>query len=80
VDRFYEVFQKAGYIVELPDLVILATAKYLMDFYDIPRRRLHIVTLDRKLRDGSKKIQEIPNAYNPTTPRDERSRVFMTLV
>lgn len=79
VDRFYEVFQKAGYIVELPDLIILATAKYLMDFYDIPKRRLHIITLDRKLRDGSKKIQEIPNAYNPTTPRDERSRVFMTL-
>ena len=77
VDRFYEVFQKAGYMVELPDLIILATAKYLMDFYDIPRSRLHIVTLDRKLRDGSKKIQELPNAYNPTTPKDERNRVFI---
>lgn len=77
VDRFFEVFQKAGLIVQLPDLVILATAKYLMDFYDIPRNRLHIVTLDRKLRDGSKKIQELPNAYNPTTPKDERSRVFI---
>jgi len=77
VDRFFEVFQKAGLIVQLPDLVILATAKYLMDFYDIPRNRLHIVTLDRKLRDGSKKIQELPNAYNPTTPKDERSRIFI---
>ena len=60
-------------------MVILATAKYLIDFYDIPRNRLHIVTLDRNLRDGSKKIPELPNAYDPTQIRDERSRVFKTL-
>jgi len=77
VDRFYEVFHKAGRTVQLPDLVILATAKYLLDFYDIPRSRLHIVTLDRKLRDGSKNIQELPNAYDPTRSKDERSRVFI---
>jgi len=47
VDRFFEVFHKKGHNVELPDLIILATAKYLMDFYDIPKHRLHIVTLDR---------------------------------
>lgn len=78
VDRFYEVFHREGLAVELPDLVILATAKYLMDFYDIPKNRLHIVTCDRKLRDGSKKIHELPNAYDPTTPKDERSHVFTT--
>ena len=76
VDRFYEVFHKKGLAVELPDLVILATAKYLMDFYDIPKNRLHIVTCDRKLRDGAKKIQELPHVYDPTTPKDDRSRVF----
>jgi predicted nucleic acid-binding protein len=76
VDRFYKVFHKTGLAVELPDLVILATAKYLMDFYDIPKNRLHIVTCDRKLRDGAKKIQELPHVYDPTTPKDERSRVF----
>ena len=76
VDRFYEVFHKAGLAVELPDLVLLATAKYLIDFYDIPKERLHIVTLDRNLRAGSEKIQELPNAYDPTTPENKRSRIF----
>lgn len=76
VDRFFEVFHKKGHNVELPDLIILATAKYLMDFYDIPKHRLHIVTLDQALRDGSTKIQEIPNAYDPTRPQDARTRVF----
>lgn len=77
VDRFFEVFHKKGYIVQLPDLIIIATAKYLMDFYDIPKYRLHIVTLDQKLRDGSTQIQEIPNAYDPTRTQDARSRVFI---
>ena len=77
VDRFYEVFLKAGLNVSLPDLVILATAKYLMDFYDIPKNRIHIVTLDRNLRDGSKKIQELPNAYDPT--KDDRHKIFISL-
>jgi len=78
VDRFYEVFYKAGLTVQLPDLVLLATAKYLIDFYDIPRNRLHIVTLDRKLRGGSKKIQELPNAYDPTISQDNRGKVFIS--
>ena len=78
VDRFYEVFLKEGLTVQLPDLVILATAKYLMDFYDIPKNRLHIVTCDRHLRTGSKKIQELPNAYDPTIVKDERKSVFIS--
>ena len=77
VDRFYEVFLKAGLDVSLPDLVILATAKYLIDFYDVPKNRMHIVTLDRSLRDGSKKIQELPNAYDPT--KDDRHKIFISL-
>ncbi len=79
VDRFYEVFLKEGLEVSLPDLIVLATAKYVVDFFDIPKKYLHIVTLDRNLRNGSKKIQELPNAYNPTIPEDERSRVFISL-
>ena len=77
VDRFYEVFHKVGRKVQLSDLIILATAKYLMDFYDISKNHLHIVTLDRPLRDGSRKIQEIPTAYDPTNPQDTKSKVFI---
>lgn len=76
VDRFYETFMKHGIDVSLPDLVILATAKYLIDFFDLPKKYIHIVTLDRPLRSGSTKISEIPNAYDPTHIKDRYDRVF----
>lgn len=76
VDRFYELFHKYKKKVSLPDLIVVATAKYLIDFYDIPKDRLHIVTLDTGLWEGSKKIQELPNAYNPTQSSDSRDRVY----
>ncbi|HKZ42004.1 MAG TPA: hypothetical protein VJ044_13650 [Candidatus Hodarchaeales archaeon] len=76
VDRFYELFHKHNKKVSLPDLIVVATAKYLVDFFDIPKERLHIVTLDKGLWAGSKKIQELPNAYDPTQVSDYRDRVF----
>ena len=77
VDRFYEIFHTHSlHKVSLADLLIVSTAKYLMDFFDIPRDLLHIVTLDGSLRNGSTKIQELPNAYNPTRKEDHRDRVF----
>ena len=77
VDRFFEVFLKNNLKVSLPDLIILATAKYLIDFYDIPASRMHIITLDRQLRCGARFIQELPYIYDPTQPEDERNRVFI---
>jgi hypothetical protein len=76
VDRFYELFLKHGKSVSLPDLIVLATAKYLIDFFDVPKRQIHIVTLDKELWEGSKKIPEIPNAYDPTRAEDFADRVF----
>ena len=76
VDRFYELFHKNKMSVSLPDLLIVATAKYLLDFFDLPRARLHIVTLDRPLWEGTRKIQELPNAYDPTHAHDAAARVF----
>lgn len=77
VDRFYEIFHRHGlHKVSLADLLIVSTAKYLMDFFDIPRDSLHIVTMDGSLRNGSTKIQELPNAYDPTRVQDHRDRVF----
>jgi hypothetical protein len=60
----------------VPDLIIAATAKYLMEFYDIPRDSLHIVTMDRALREGIGKVSELPNAYDPTQPAHAASKVF----
>ncbi len=76
VDRFYELFFKNKKNVSLPDLIVVASAKYLVDFYDIPKSQLHIITMDRALRDGSKTIQELPNAYDPTVEADAREKVF----
>jgi len=77
VDRFFEVFFKNNLKVSLPDLIILATAKYLIDFYDIPINRIHIITLDKDLRNGAKYIKELPYIYDPTTTEDGRDKVFI---
>lgn len=65
VDRFYEFFLKKGLSAGVVDLFILATAKYLVDFFAVPQERLHIVTLDNALWRGSKAIQDVPSAFNP---------------
>jgi len=66
VDRFFELFMKNGKNVQIADLILVATAKYLMDFFDVPKDLLHIVTLDTPLREGIAKVVELPNAYDPT--------------
>jgi predicted nucleic acid-binding protein len=77
VDRFYELFHKNKLgRVSVPDLILVSTAKYLVDFFDVPRERLHLVTLDKALRAGSRKIQELPNAYDPTEAADSAAKVF----
>ena len=76
VDRFFELFMKHKKNVSLPDLIVPATGKYLIDFYDINRDYLHIITLDKSLRDGLKKSQELPNAYDPTDEYDSVKRTF----
>jgi hypothetical protein len=77
VDRFYEGFLKYKKRVSLPDLILLATAKYLIDFYDIPKTNMHIVTMDRALWEGSKIIKDIPHVYDPTQSSDAAERVFI---
>ena len=77
VDRFFEVFFKSQLKVSLPDLILLVTAKYLTDFYDVPTKRIHIITLDRQLRSGAKLIQELPYVYDPTQTEDEVNKVFI---
>lgn len=77
VDRFNELYHKHGKNVSVVDLLILATAKYLIDFYAIPKSRMNIITLDTALWEGSKKVQELPNAYHPGKASDAAARVFV---
>ena len=76
VDRFLELFLKHGKNVQIVDLILAATAKYLIEFYDIPRDRLHIVTLDVALREGINKASDLPNAFDPTLKHHRVEAVF----
>jgi hypothetical protein len=79
VDRFFPVFlgHKNTVSVSVPDLIVLATAKYLIEFFDIAKDRLHIVTMDTELRTGSKRLgHELPPAYDPTTHGNRAEVVF----
>lgn len=70
VERFNRIFNKKGYHrVSVPDLIIVAAAKYLIDFYNLPYKYIHILTTDKELRAGSNKIPEIPTAYDPSTQK-----------
>jgi hypothetical protein len=77
VDRFFELFHRHGKNVGIVDLILVATAKYLMDFYDVPKSRLHIVTLDVPLREGIGHVAELPPAYDPTQRGHRAAVVFI---
>lgn len=77
VDRFFEVFFKHDLSASVIDLLILATAKYLVDFFRIPTTRLHIVTLDVSLWRGSRKLVDVPSAFNPNNKGEFAGRVFV---
>ncbi len=76
VDRFYELFLEHKKSVGVIDLIVVASAKYLMDFFDMPKAQIHIITMDRPLWQGIKKIAELPNAYDPDEYPDSFERVF----
>jgi hypothetical protein len=76
VGRFYELFMKHKCNVGVIDLIIVSTAKYLMDFHDAEKKQLHIITHDNALWRGTKKVSELPSAYDPAEEKDEFSKVF----
>lgn len=76
VDRFYELFMKNNHNVDISDLILIANAKYLIDFRDAQKNQIHLITFDKALRDGTKKINELPNAYYPGEGTDVFATVF----
>ena len=76
VDRFFELFFKHEKKVQIADLVLASTAKYLMDFFDILKHLLHIVTLDTSLREGIAKLSDLPIAYDPTLKTHRAGTIF----
>ncbi len=76
VGRFYELFMKHECNVGIIDVILVSMAKYLMDFHDERRKQIDIITHGNALWRGTKKVPELPNAYDPSEPGDEYSRVF----
>lgn len=77
VDRFYEILYKGNDNVQISDLILLASAKYLMEFYDINREYLYIISCDSHLSKLASKIQEIPSVINPTESRYSADKTFV---
>lgn len=76
VDRFFEIMYKQKYKLQIADLILLATAKYCIDFYDIPQEYSYVITCDKDLIKLSRKLKDIPTAIDPTDPRYEVNKTF----
>jgi hypothetical protein len=76
VDRFFEKLHKKNLHVGIVDLLLLATGKYLMDFYGFERDELFIVTTDGSLYKLARSLHDIPPTFNPTYKRDSAFSVF----
>ncbi|MCI0428240.1 MAG: hypothetical protein L0Z46_09515 [Nitrospiraceae bacterium] len=77
VDRFFEVFFRHKLPVSVIDLLILATAKYLIDFFKISPKHLHIITLDNSLWRGSRHLADVPSAFNPNDDSNLAAKIFV---
>lgn len=77
VDRFLEAFSKHNPSVQIADLILLATAKYLIDFYDFDKNEMHIVTLDKRLRSRANALNDMPYTYDPTIKSNRAEVIFV---
>lgn len=79
VDRFFETLYRRiqRKDVSIPDLILLSTTKYLIDFYDLPRDHVYPLTCDDALVRLASRIPELPKAINPTERRYEASKTFI---
>jgi hypothetical protein len=77
VDRFFEPMFKAKLNVQIADLLLLAIAKYLMDFYDIPKDSLFILTCDKQLVKLTARLKDLPTAIDPTDPDYDVDKTFV---
>jgi hypothetical protein len=77
VDRFFEKMHKRDWHqASIVDLTILATGKYLIDFYGFSRSELFLVTIDKELYHLAKSYPDVPRAFNPILDRDGAQKVF----
>lgn len=75
--RFLEIAHKNNlHSISVIDLVILSSAKYLIDFYKIKRERIVIISGDHKLIQCSKKASDIPNIIDALNPVNKPEKYY----
>lgn len=77
VDRFFEPANKTGASVSITDLLLLASAKYLTDFYGFSDGDLFVITQDGHLYELARKLRDVPYTFNPLRPNDAAAKVFV---
>lgn len=80
VDRFFEKSCKECKQygnTSIVDLLILSTAKYLVDFYGLPKKDLYIITQDGPLYKLAKSYTDLPMVFNPSVAKDAASKIFV---
>jgi hypothetical protein len=77
VDRFFEKAHKKRKNVGIVDLLLLSTARYLIDFLGFERDRIQIITMDGALYDLARMYSELPSCYNPDRGVDHPNKVFV---
>jgi hypothetical protein len=77
VDRFFEQTFKKKKNVGIIDLMILSSARYLIDFFGINRDSIYIITMDNPLYGLARHYTELPAAFNPDKKSDLAAKVFV---
>jgi hypothetical protein len=77
IDRFFEKACSKYRKVSTFDLMIIATGKYLMDFYGFNKDNLFIITQDRRLYYLAKSYMDLPKVFNPDINSDNAYKVFI---
>lgn len=75
--RFLEIAHKNNlHSISVIDLVILSSAKYLIDFYKINKERIVIISGDTKLIQCSKKAKDIPTVIDALNPLNTPEKYY----
>jgi hypothetical protein len=77
VDRFFENAFKKRKNVGIIDLMILSTARYLIDFLGFDRSELFIITMDGPLYDLARMYPQLPATFNPDKAADAANKIFI---
>lgn len=77
VDRFFEnINRKKIKSIGIVDIMILSTARYLMDYFGINKNCIAIITQDNNLYKLACSYQNLPAAFNPHKKNDSYKKVF----